>query len=679
MNLERFFSPRAIAVIGVSRSTQKLGSRIFLNLRDGGFHGRLIPVNPSLKRFSGVRVFPAVGRIPGRVDLAIIVTPAPTVPAIVRECGSAGIKHCVVISAGFREIGKEGAAREQELQSIISRYRMNLLGPNCLGFTHGDFAVNASFGQPLEKGGNIALISQSGAMAVALTDWARQSDVTFRAIVSLGNKTGLSEVEMLKYFGDDPKTSAILLYLESAEQGEAFLAAARRIIRRKPVIVLKAGESEIGKRAARSHTGALASSREVFSAALASAGMLQVKSIHELSSAATLFSNAHPMDGNRVAIVTNAGGPAIMATDAISETALTLAAFSKETIVLLKKRLPEAASIANPVDCVGDADERRYERALDAVAADPNVDAVLVLLTPQVVTRSSATAKAVIRCSKRYPKKPFIASFLGGNSVRQSRRMLFAAGIPHYAYPEDAVRAFEMLWSYHRGIRTAHPAIKTAVIRNRIRTAGLLMPPAAHAVLRPYGFRVVQERLVQTESEVFRAGREYGYPLVLKIIRKNLVHKAKGGGVFVGIASPKELRKTLGTMFRRFGRRFHAREGVLVQQMIHNRAEWFVGGKRDASFGPVILLGLGGTDVEQNKNVRTLVPPFSDAEVRTLVRALSPEEGIDVAAIIGSVRGVERLLRENPMVRELDLNPLFVGKTGKGAIVVDARLLVAPQ
>lgn len=654
-----------------------------MNLRDGGFRGHLLPVNPRLRRFQGARVFSSIEKIPGRVDLAVVVTPAPTVAAVVRDCGKAGVKNCVVVSAGFREMGKEGAAREQELQSIIRRYRMNLLGPNCLGFTHGDFRMNASFGQPLEKGGNIVLISQSGAMAVALTDWARQSEVTFRAIISLGNKAGVSEVETLRYFGDDPKTSAILFYLESAERGEEFLTVARRIFKRKPIVVLKAGESEIGKRAARSHTGALASSRDVFAAALKSAGVLQVHSIHDLSSAATLFSRTHPMRGNRVAMVTNAGGPAIMATDAIAETQLTLATFSEATTALLKKRLPEAASIANPVDCIGDANERRYEHALDAVAADPNVDAVLVLLTPQVVTRSNATAQVVLRCSRRHPEKPFIASFLGGHSVRQSRRMLSAAGIPHYAYPEDAVRALEMLWRYHAARNARLTKQRSVTIRNRIRGAGLTMPPAAHTLLRPYGFRPVRERFVQTEADAMAAGRALGYPLVLKAIRKQVVHKASAGAVAVNIQTPQELRRALHLLFRHFGRRFRANEGLLVQAMVRGRSEWFVGGKRDASFGPVVLLGLGGTGVEQTRNILTLVPPFSDADLRREIQMLAKRQtahpSVDASALLRSVHAVETLLRENPLVAELDINPLLVGKPKQGAIVVDARIVVALQ
>ncbi|MFH1171630.1 MAG: acetate--CoA ligase family protein [bacterium] len=680
MNLEHFFFPKSIAVVGASRNPKKLGNRIFRNLREGGFRGRCIPVNPTLRRCDGVRAYPTVGDIPGNVDCAVIVTPAATVSGIVGECGKANIKNCVVISAGFREIGGEGERRERELRDLVRRYRINLLGPNCLGFLHGGFHLNASFGNPLSPGGDLVLISQSGAMAVALTDWAREIGVGFRAIVSLGNKAGLDEVDMLRYFTKDPKTSAILFYLESVERGEAFCAAARNVVRSKPVIVLKAGESSIGQRAALSHTGALASARGILDAAFASAGILQAHSIRDLSAAAMIFTHHRPMKGNDIAIITNAGGPAIMAADAVAKTSLSLAQFSNTTQALLRRGLPEAASIENPVDCVGDADEKRYERAMHAVANDPDVHGILVVLTPQVVTRSNAAAKVILRCGRRHPALPIVASFLGGASVRQARRVLSAGGIPHYAYPEDAITALALLRTYQVASEQRLPAVTTFVIRNAITTPGLLMPPAAHSLLRRYGFRIVPEQLVQTEAEALRAARSLGFPVALKAIRRNVVHKEKAQAVLVGISSPAALRSAIRSLLRRFGRARGDQEGFLVQHMVRGRSEWFCGGKRDPSFGPVVLLGFGGTDVEERHDVRTFVPPFSRREVERSIHELAardPSEVTpDVSSLYHSMLAMETFLRENPAVGEVDINPLLVGSRGRGAIVVDARIVV---
>ncbi|MBI3956787.1 MAG: acetate--CoA ligase family protein [Candidatus Kerfeldbacteria bacterium] len=677
MTLDSFFHPRSIAVVGVSRSRTKLGTRIFENVRQAGFAGRLVAVNPRLRTIRGGEVAPSVRAILRPVDLAVIVTPAATVPAIVRDCGERRIRNVVVISAGFRESGPDGTQREDELRAIARRFRINLLGPNCLGFVHGGFRINASFGDALPPDGNVALISQSGATAVAIADWAREADVGFRAVVSLGNKAGLSEIETLQWFGKDPKTDAILLYLESCEQGKEFARIARQVTRRKPVVVLKAGVTTLGQKAARSHTGALASSSAVFAAALKSAGVVHVDRIEDLFDSATLFAHRRTLRGPHVAVVTNAGGPSIMATDALAGTALSLADLSATTTSALHKTLPAAASIGNPFDLLGDADEWRYRRTLDLLARDGGVDAVCVLLTSQVVTRGAATADEIIRFARRHPEIAVVTAFLGGRSVRAARTRLRQAGIPHFDYPEDAIAALDRLWRYEtmrrERVRPSHPSRRVP----RLSGHGLLFGPSVHRLLRRYGFRTTRETLVQTPTAAASAASSIGYPVVVKLLHHRFVHKARAGVVWPSVGSAAELRRILRSSARRIGSKLRADEGWLIQKLVSGRSEWFLGGLRDASFGPAILIGRGGTDVESERRIVTLVPPFSDATIRDAIRTTGSDiVGLDVPAIAQSVRGLEKLLFDHPTVREIDINPLLVGKRGHGAVVVDARMIV---
>lgn len=681
MMLDRFFHPRSIAVVGISRSREKLGSVVFRNLIAGGFRGPLYPVHPTMASMGSRQVFSSVKNIPRVVDLAVIVTPAATVPNILHECGLAGIKRCVVISAGFRETGSEGAHFEAQLIALAQRYHISLLGPNCLGFLHGGFAVNASFAKKLPPEGNVALVSQSGAMAVAITDWARTADVHFRSIVSLGNKAGLSEVELLDYFARDRKTKAVLLYLESCERGQAFLAALRRTVRQKPVVILKAGESDLGQRAAASHTGALAASNRLFAAAVAQTGAIHVHRIEELFDMALLLSRRQTMAGPRVALLTNAGGPGIMASDALAATQLRMAVFRPATVKNLQQALPPAAGMANPVDLMGDAGVRRYADALAALGRDSGVDAVLVILTPQIVTQPEATAHAVLRMQRRFPSTVFAASFLGAATVASARSILRRGGIPHFAYPEDALLALDGLW--HHVQRARHAYVQR---RNTLRPQGdqlLVLPPAAMRLLKRHGLRPVPFRLASSEAGAVAHARALGYPLAVKFISRAIIHKAASDALWLNLRTPKELRAAMRDARRRFRTflRPGRDEGLMLQRMIPYRSEWLLGARRDPSFGIAILLGRGGVNVEREEHFVTLFAPFSSADVQLAIGSLMPgaKANVDARAIATAARRLLAAMRSQPRLAELEVNPLLVGKPGEGASVVDARGVFLPR
>jgi acetyltransferase len=680
MNLKTFFSPRAIAVVGVSRNRKKIGSRIYANLRDGGYRGRIYPVNPHMARLDGARVYPSVSEIPAHVECAVIATPAETVSRVCDECGRARIRNVVVISAGFREIGPEGEKREQELKAILRRHSMRLLGPNCLGFLHTGSHINASFGSSILGGGGVTVISQSGAMAVALADWARTSGVRFRAMVSLGNKVGVDECDLVEHFGRDRKTTAILLYIESCERGSEFLRVARRVARNKPVILLKAGESSLGMHAAVSHTGALATPRAIFSAAMVKAGVIQIRRIEDLVDAAALLALRRRMRGNRIAIITNAGGPAIMAVDEIASSSLQLASFSPATQSKLARALPPAATTKNPIDVIGDADPERFRRAITCCVADRTVDAILVILTPQVVTRVMETARIIQRISQSYPQILFASSFLGGGAVEGARRWLQQQGVPSFSFPEDAIDALNLLARYAQNrtkplFRTLRP-----VREQRVRHRGLLLPPASHRLLRRAGFSVVAERFVRTPEEAHRASRTMTFPAVCKWVSARAIHKEKSHAIWIGISSPRALQNAIAASVRRFGPPRSPAEGWLLQPYLSGGSEWFLGGKRDPSFGPVILVGRGGTEVEAAGDVFAMLPPLTRTELDAALahacrRMAISQETVDVRAIAQSVQRLVLLFQSMPALLECDVNPLMVWAPRKGATVVDARFI----
>ncbi len=689
-SLERFFRPRTIAVIGASSHRQKLGFRIFRNLLSARFPGTVYPVNPHGGTLEGKRVMRSVAELPRAVDCAVIVTPAATVPDLVAECGRKGIRNVIVISAGFREAGEKGRLLEEQLQQQARRYHIRLLGPNCLGYLHGDFHINASFGTTLTPGGSVTILSQSGAVAVALMDWAAAMHVGVRSVVSMGNKAGLTEVDLLAYFSKDEKTRVIACYLESMEQGEEFFRLASRVVRTKPVVILKAGESAVGERAVQFHTGTLAGNQEITAAALQYAGVIPVRTFGELTSVVQLLASQRLPDTNDVVVLTNAGGPGILAADALSRTPLRLAPLSDATTHRLCRALPDAASTANPVDIVGDADPERFRRALRAIVADPAPASLIVLLTPQVMTRPTRVAQELVRLQKRSEQHLLIPVFLGGKEVAAARLLLRKSGIPVFENPESAVaalshvrRALTVLPERHRPFRSAPSRSAPTSVRRLLSKGPLVLAPAAHALLRRYGLHTARENFVSSLAEVPHAARHVGYPIALKYITPSIIHKTDVHAVWTNLASPQELKKAMRVARRYFGKRRQLQgSGWLVQRYYSGRTELLLGARRDPSFGPALVLGLGGVDVELLHTSVTIVPPFTAEQIRRHLTAspLMPwlqrrrgKQALPMTPVIRAIRQVGRLMEELPEVQEVDINPLLVAPDHHDPIVVDAR------
>lgn len=687
--LRKFFAPRTIAIVGASAHPNKLGHTVLLNILEGGFTGKLFAVNPTLPRFNGVKTVTTVQALPRSIDLVVIVTPASTVPAIVSACAKAGHKNIVIISAGFREVGGEGEKLEESVRSSVERYHLNLLGPNCLGMSIGSLRLNATFAAALPKEGNVTILSQSGAMAVALIDWAKVSGVAIHAMVSMGNKAGLDEVDLVRQFARDPKTDVIVLYLESLTRGQDFLAACASILPHKPIIVLKAGQSDEGKKAIAFHTGSLAGSDDVFRAAMQHSAVIQVDRIESLYDTARLAAAKRLPLGNRIAVLTNAGGPGIMAADAVSATRLAFAQLAATTCNALRKKLPAAASIENPVDIIGDADVRRFTFSLKTLLHDANVDMVLVTLTPQVVLKPLAVAKELVRL-QRTTHKVIVASFLGGASVASARRYLHAHGIPHCDVPEDAIAALDRLAHYASKRKQKVPRdipvplAKSKKLQALVSNKEIILSPEADSIFRILGVATPKSIFVQYPSAVTAAARKIGFPVALKWISPRLVHKTEHHAVWPSIANTAELALALRKMSLSF-RSSRYDEGWLVQKHIENEHELFVGAKRDPSFGPVVLVGVGGVDIALHRTVVTLLPPFtSDSIIRSLRESpLAPwlleRRGrckVPLSILADVARRVGNFLRVMPQVVEIDVNPLFV--TPKGACVAaDIRIRIA--
>ncbi len=690
-NLDRMFRPRSIAVVGASRHPAKLGAIVYRNIRSGGFRGQMFAVNIKGGTLDGHRVFQRVLDLPSAVDLAVIVTPATVVPGILEECGTKGIGNVVVISAGFREVGSEGKERELLLQEIIVRYSINLLGPNCLGFAIGDSRLNASFGSPLAQGGSLGLISQSGAMAVALTDWAEKQGIGIRTVISMGNKAGLTEIELLRYVARDPETQLIVLYLESMERGQEFLALAKRVVRRKPIVVLKAGESPASSKAVHFHTGALAGDTEILNAALRQACVHQAHSLRDLDRLVVSLQSARVPQSNRIAIITNAGGPGILAMDAMSHTTLRRAALSQNTKDQLHEVLPAAASLANPIDIIGDAEPKRFALAVKCVLADSSVDAAVVLLTPQVMTRPTEVARHMVTSLRTSGKKTITAAFLGGAHVTEARAILTKAGIANFDVPEDAVMAMEDLWLQHQAaflsgsVRSQSPVSIAPSVRSLLQKPAILLYPDADAVLEEIGLKSAPAKLVDSSRKALSAARGLGFPITLKWISAKMLHKTDKGGVIADIRSADELESALRKLQRLLGvRQPKKHEGWLVQKHIAG-TEVFLGAKRDGSFGPVVLVGVGGTDTEIIKVAVPCLPPFTKHNVHhainsdeNLLRWLTQRRGkvpVDIDALAVLAANLGKLLEAAPEIAEVDINPLMM-VDGEKSIVVDARIRI---
>jgi len=704
--LDSIFRPRSIAVLGVTNTPGTVPHDIFVNLLTGRFNGPVYPVAPRKRHIAGVKAYDYVLDIPDTVDMAVLVFPGRVCELALEQCGQKGIKAAIIISAGFREVGPAGIEREETIKAIAKKYGMRLIGPNCLGAinTEPNVQLNASFARAMPAAGSIAFVSQSGALCTAVLDFAQGRNIGFSKFVSLGNKADVTEVDMLAYLADDPQTSVILLYVEEIRRGRELVQVAQHITAAsktpKPILAIKGGRTAQGAAAAQSHTGALAASDVVCDAVFEQAGIIRSKSIEEMFNTATLLASQPLPRGNRIAIVTNAGGPGVMATDAAIERGLELAKFAPETTAKLKKALPAAANMKNPIDVIGDARDDRYRAAMEAVYEDPSVDQVLVILTPQSMTNITTIAQAVCDENKLHAdkQKPLLCSFMGAKDVASGIKILQDHAIPHYVLPEWAADAMEDAVRYRRWRDRKRTRTRvyedvdrekaTAVIKQA--SDGYLIEPLALKVLGAYGLPIVPSELTQNADEAVAAADQLGYPVVLRVVSPSIVHKFDVKGVMLNLKNADELRSACMEMRAAILEKYNAGDiaGFLVRHMIPAGKEVILGLSRDPVFGHVIMCGLGGIYVEALKDVTFRITPISEATATRMIntlrtaavlKGLRGEAPSDIPAIENCLKRLSQLATDFPEIAELDINPLIVHPAGQGCHVADVRIRLQKQ
>lgn len=700
MSLTEFFNPNSVAVIGASTDPKKLGYSVLENLIEGGYaaQGKIFPINLTATEILGVPAFPTVQDVPGPIDLAVIVIPYPYVPDALRTCGEKGIPAVIVISAGFREAGREGLERELELIEIAKQDGIRLIGPNCLGVIDTYTPLNASFSAGTPPKGPMAFMSQSGALGTAVLDISLAGRLGLSKFVSLGNKADVDEIDLLNAWRDDPHTQVIMIYSEGMANGQEFIKTARQVTAKKPVVAIKSGVTQSGSRAVSSHTGSLAGSEQAYHAAFHQAGVLRAESMQSLFDIALVLGYQPLLQGDRIAIITNAGGPGILATDALERSGLSMARFENETISSLGQFLPDAASAANPVDVLGDARADRYQFALEIVVADPNVDGLLVVLTPQAMTEIDATAEAVGRFSKSIDK-PIITSFMGEAQVESGIDLLGTFGVPNYPFPERAALAFKAMSDYQKVLNRPTPEYvkydvdhhTTLEVLERVRAEDRLSigDSEARQILTAYGLQIPKSEIAATPDEAVDLAHQIGFPVVLKIASPDILHKTDIGGVKVGLNNAEDVRDAFELMVYRAQRYLPQAHlwGCLVQQMVPaGGQEVLVGMNRDPQFGPLVTFGLGGIYVETLKDVTFRVAPISVQEAELMIseiRAHALLDGVrgkpplDKKAIVNALLRIAQLVQDFPEIVELDINPLMVYPQGQGAIAIDMRLVLS--
>lgn len=695
--LEAFFAPQAVAVIGASRSEEKLGHAILNNVLKYDYPGEVYPINPKADEILGLKCYPSVLDVPEPIDLAIVVIPDRFVVSVLEECGRKGIKGAIIISAGFSEAGLEGVRRERQLAKVAEKYGMRIIGPNCLGVIDTVLPLNASFAAGMPPRGKIAFMSQSGALCVAILDWALAEGIGFSRFVSLGNKVDVDETDLLQAWADDPHSRVILAYVEGIANGQRFIEVARQVTQRTPVIVVKSGITEAGSRAVSSHTGSLAGSENAYEAAFKQCGVLRARSVEELFDYSFAFAHQPPIKGNRIAIITNAGGPGIMATDASERADLKLASLNKETIKRLQDKLPSAANVYNPIDVLGDTTVERYASALEAALEDENVHGVISILTPQVTTPIKGIAEAIGGLAARY-EKPILGCFMGEERVRAGIEILGRHKVPNYPFPERAVAAMGAMFKHH--LRLERPPFtiealdvdqeKVKSVFKQARSEGRLSIGDAEAreIMRAYGIPIPRSKLVKTADEAVEVAEEIGYPVVMKIASPDILHKTDIGGVKLNIQGATDVRDAFDLLVYRATHYMPEARiwGCLVQEMVRGGKEVIVGMNRDPQFGPLVMFGLGGVYVEALKDVAFRVAPFSRQEAREMVseiRTYDLLEGVrgekpsDVKAVVDCLLRLSQLVTDFPEIMEMDINPLMVFQAGRGVMGVDMRLILS--
>lgn len=709
-NLNAIFSPESVAIVGASNTPGKVGHDIFANILRGGYTGTLYPVNPKARSILSVKAYPTISNIPDPVDLAIIILPPEASLAAVEESVGKGIKGIVIVSAGFREVGGEGLEIENQIVSICKNAGIRLVGPNCLGVINPipSVSLNASFSARMPVPGNISFISQSGALCTAVLDFAADRNIGFSKFISIGNKADVDELDILQYLHEDAETAVIMIYLEELRAGTEFISIVKEItsgIRSTPVLVIKSGRTREGALAAASHTGALAGTEAVYDAIFRQAGIIRVDSIDELFDFANAFSYKQESalgkqirkmpTGNRVAIVTNAGGPGILATDMTVSSDLELAKFQKETIEELANHLPSAANLHNPVDIIGDASQERYENALRTVIKDEGVDGALVILTPQSMTNALATAEAIVRVA-RGSRKPILCCFMGIIDVSAGVKFLQEHGYPVYRFPENAAKAFGVLYRYARWLHRVHlPQFdmthdkeQAALVIGQYLAAGKTRLGEMDSIelLKCYGFPVLSVQLANSGEEAADIADSITFPVAMKIVSPQILHKTDAGGVVIGIKNKEEARTAFNDIVQG-AKKYNPDaviDGVMVEKMANRGGEVILGMSR-SSFGPLLMFGLGGIFVEVFQDVVFRLGAIGRNEAHRMIREIKGYKLLDgfrgrpkadIEAIEKAVVSLSDMAANHPEIKEMDINPLLVHPEGQGITVVDCRIIL---
>lgn len=697
MSLRSFFNPKSVAIVGASRQKGKVGYEVLANMISSGFEGKIFPVNKSAESIEGLKCYPDLEAIGETPELVIIIVPAKFVLEVVQQCIKLGTKAAIVISAGFKEIGEAGKKLEDELVRVARRGGVRIIGPNCLGVIVTASKLNASFGGDLPRPGHTGYLSQSGALLAAILDTAQANGIGFSSLFSIGNKADVDELDLIEALAQDPNTKVIAGYLESIKDGNAFVRQAERISHSKPILLMKSGGTSAGAKAASSHTGSLAGSEVAYEAMFTRAGIIRCESITQQFNFAQAFANQPLPQGPSVAVVTNAGGAGIMAADAIERQGLTFAKLEEATIEKLKSKLPSAANFHNPVDVLGDALADRYEFALGVVLDDPNVDTVLVLLTPQAMTEARQTAEAIVRLAQEKAAKPILACFMGASKVEDGVRVLREAKVPRYDSPEEAVDTINAMADYVRWRNQPKRVVRLFPVNRRkvesiierhlrqgVREIG---ETESKEILEAYGFATPKGSIATTADQAANIAQQLGYPVVLKIWSPDILHKSDVGGVKVGIQSEQEVRDAFDLMMYRIPKKRPEAHilGVLVQEMCRSGREVILGVHRDPHFGPLMMFGMGGIMVEVLKDVAFYLAPLTGDEARQMLvrtktyqilKGVRGQEGVDIETIAEGLQRLSQLVTEFPQIQEMDINPYVVGPPGVTAIAVDARISV---
>jgi acetyltransferase len=700
--LDAIFAPRNVAVIGATEKEDSVGRTLLWNLITNPFGGTVFPVNPKRSNIMGIRAYPSIADVPDQIDLAVIVTPAPTVPGIIEECVQAGAKGAIIISAGFKEIGPEGARLEQEILAKAQAARMRIIGPNCLGVMSPMTGINATFAKGMARPGSVGFISQSGALCTSVLDWSLQENVGFSAFVSIGSMLDVDWADLIYYLGEDQRTKSIVMYMETIGNARRFLSAAREVALAKPIIVIKAGRTAAAAKAAASHTGSLAGSDDVLDAAFRRAGVLRVDRISDIFYMAEVLAKQPRALGPNLTIVTNAGGPGVLATDALILGGGKLSEISDATMEELNAFLPAAWSRNNPVDILGDASPERYAKALEVASKDKNSDGLLVILTPQDMTDPTQTAEQLRQAASKLGRKPVLASWMGGADVAAGEAILNRASIPTFPYPDTAAMVFNYMWHYSYNLKSIYetPSLPVASrseemdrtrarhLLDEVRKQGrtILTEFESKQIFAAYGIPTVETRLAATADDAVREAESIGYPVVLKLNSETITHKTDVKGVQLNLRTEAGVRDAYAAISDAVTAKHGAEhfQGVTVQPMVKlDGYELIIGSSLDAQFGPVLLFGTGGTLVEIYKDRALGLPPLNTTLARRMMeqtRIFEALEGVrgrkpvDVEALERLLVRFSQLVVEQRWIKEIDINPLLA--SSEQIVALDARIVL---